>query len=122
MLWDFKKDRPIYAQLVEQIELRIISGIYQPGERLPSVRDLAFDAAVNPNTMQRALAELERSGLVYAQRTSGRFITEDADMIQKAKDSLALTRIQEFFEAMHALGYSTQQTFELIEATAKEAH
>ena len=65
MTWELKNDRPIYAQLIEQIKLRIISGFYRPGERLPSVRDMAAEAAVNPNTMQRALSELERDGLLY---------------------------------------------------------
>lgn len=73
------------AQLIEQIKLRIISGFYRPGERLPSVRDMAAEAAVNPNTMQRALSELERDGLLYTQRTSGRFITEDTGLIEAAK-------------------------------------
>ena len=80
MAWDLKSDRPIYTQLVEEIELRIISGRYEAGEKLASVRDLAAEAAVNPNTMQRALAELEQRGLVYSQRTSGRFITEDKEL------------------------------------------
>lgn len=121
MTWEFKKDRPIYSQLIEQIELRIISGAYKAGEKLPSVRELAAQAAVNPNTMQRALSELERDGLVYTQRTSGRFITEDENMIQKAKESLALTQIKAFFETMRALGYSTEQTLAMIEKAAKEA-
>ena len=76
MPWDLDDDRPIYLQLMERIQQDIISGIYKPGDKIPSVRDLALDAAVNPNTMQKALSELERSGLVYSQRTSGRFITE----------------------------------------------
>ena len=75
MPWELDNDRPIYLQLMERIQQDIVSGIYKPGDRLPSVRDLAVEAAVNPNTMQKALSELERSGLVYSQRTSGRFIT-----------------------------------------------
>ena len=78
MGWNLKSDRPIYAQLIEQIELMIVSGMYPPGAKLPSVRDLAADAAVNPNTMQRALSQLETDGLLYTQRTSGRYVTEDA--------------------------------------------
>ena len=73
MPWELDNDRPIYLQLMERIQQDIVSGIYKPGDRLPSVRDLAVEAAVNPNTMQKALSELERSGLVYSQRTSGRF-------------------------------------------------
>lgn len=119
MTWEFKKDRPIYAQLIEQIELNIISGLWGPGERLPSVRDLAAQAAVNPNTMQRALSELERDGLLYTVRTSGRFITEDGDMIQKLKDSLAMVEIREFFEKMSKLGFDRSQTIRMLENAAK---
>lgn len=119
MTWEFKKDRPIYSQLIEQIEMNIISGLWGPGERLPSVRDLAAQAAVNPNTMQRALSELERDGLLYTVRTSGRFITEDSDMIQKLKDSLALVEIQEFFEKMSKLGFDHAQAILMLENAAK---
>lgn len=69
MPWNLNSDRPIFLQIVERIEMDIISGVYQPGQRLPAVRELASCAAVNPNTMQRALSELERTGLVYSQRT-----------------------------------------------------
>ena len=69
MNWQFSNDAPIYAQLIRQIRAGIVSGAFSPGERLPSVRDLAMEAGVNPNTMQRALTELERDGLVYSQRT-----------------------------------------------------
>lgn len=120
MTWDFKADRPIYLQLVEQIELRIVSGVYSAGEKLPSVRDLAVDAAVNPNTMQRALSELERSGLVYSQRTSGRFITEDTKMIENIKNTLAKAQISMFFETMEQLGYSKKQTIYLMESLSEE--
>ena len=64
MTWHFENDRPIYTQLLEQIRLRIISGIYAAGSRLPSVRELAGEASVNPNTMQKALSELEQSGII----------------------------------------------------------
>ena len=77
MAWNLDSDRPIYAQLLERIQLQIVSGIYGPGDKLPSVRDLAAEASVNPNTMQKAFAELERSGLIETKRTSGRFVTED---------------------------------------------
>lgn len=81
MKWQISNDAPVYAQLIEQIQVGIASGVFAPGERLPSVRDLATEAGVNPNTMQRALAELERQGLVYSQRTAGRFVTEDHKMV-----------------------------------------
>ncbi len=90
MIWDFQGDRPIYLQIVEQVQLRIVSGYYPAGSKLPAVRDLAAEASVNPNTMQKALAELERKGLVYSQRTAGRFITEDKSMIEQIKKMQAL--------------------------------
>lgn len=120
MLWELKTDRPIYSQLIEQIELRIVSGMYPAGGKLPSVRDMAAEASVNPNTMQKALSELEREGLVYSQRTSGRYITEDVTMIQKIKDNLAKQQISEFLEKMNQLGYSKKETMEKIETVLKE--
>lgn len=120
MAWELKSDRPIYTQLLEHIQLRIISGKYLPGDKLPSVRDLAEEASVNPNTMQKALAELERLGLVYTQRTSGRFITEDVEMIKGIKESIAKEQIAEFFAAMKKLGFSAEETIRLIEKEGKE--
>ncbi|WP_085833644.1 GntR family transcriptional regulator [Clostridium merdae] len=120
MNWDLKSDRPIYFQLIEQIELRIVSGIYPPGSRLPSVRDMATEASVNPNTMQRALAELETQGLLYSQRTSGRFVTEDEEAIKTMKYSLAQNIIKEFMEKMSSLGYDFQQTITLLEQMKEE--
>lgn len=104
-----------FLQIVERIEMDIISGVYQPGQRLPAVRELASCAAVNPNTMQRALSELERTGLVYSQRTSGRFITEDTAMIEGLKQQIAEEKIHDFFEAMKHLGMSKEETLQLIQ-------
>ena len=96
MKWQFSADAPIYAQSVTQIEVGMVSCAFPPGDRLPSVRDLATEAGVNPNTMQRALAELERVGLVFSQRTTGRFVTEDQGMIEKVKLNLAQNHIETF--------------------------
>ena len=92
----------------------IVSGAFPPGERLPSVRDLATEAGVNPNTMQRALTELERDGLVYSQRTAGRFVTEDQTMIEAAKRGLAEGHIQTFLAAMRRLGYGKEDILNLL--------
>lgn len=119
MPWDLENDRPIYLQLMERIQHDIIAGIYKPGDKLPSVRDLALNASVNPNTMQKALSELERSGLVYSQRTSGRFITEDKTMLQKMRLELASQHIQQFFEKMKQLGFQEEETLELIREVLK---
>ena len=120
MPWDLDNDRPIYLQLMERIQRSIISGEYRPGDRLPSVRDLAVEAAVNPNTMQKALSELERSGLVYSLRTSGRYITEDADLLEKLKKDQAYSHILEFMEKMRQLGFSDDETLSLTQKIIKE--
>ena len=120
MAWLFKSDRPIYTQLLEQIQLYIVSGIYPPGDKLPSVRDLASEASVNPNTMQKALSELERSGLIYSQRTTGRYVTEDINMIKEVKENLAVEKITEFFLQMKELGFQPQETIELVQKSIKE--
>ncbi|MDD4112984.1 MAG: GntR family transcriptional regulator [Herbinix sp.] len=104
MQWELNTDKPVYLQLVEQIQAEIISGNYKPGDKLPSVRDLATEATVNPNTMQRAMAELERDGLVYTNRTTGRFITSDEELIKQLKEKYITTIIQEFLDRMMQLG------------------
>ena len=114
MTWDLAGDRPIWLQLTEQIRLRIVAGEYRAGERLPSVRELAADAAVNPNTMQKALTELERTGLLYSQRTSGRFITEDEGMIRALKQRLAQEQTSAFLARMADLGFSGEETLEIM--------
>lgn len=114
--WKFQSDRPIYTQLLEQIEIKIISGEYGAGEKMASVRDLALEAAVNPNTMQRALTELERLGLVFSQRTSGRTVTQDIELIAQKKEELAVNLIEEFLETMIKLGYSKKEIIELMES------
>ena len=121
MKWSFSNDVPIYSQLIEQIKIGIVTGVFPPGERLPSVRDLATEAGVNPNTMQRAMAQLEGEGLVYSQRTAGRFVTEDQSCISKAKRSLAKGHIERFLEAMARLGFDEGEVIGLIrQAYGKE--
>ena len=109
MEWEFRSDLPIYSQLVDQIKLGIVSGSLLPGERLMSVRDMATEAGVNPNTMQRALQELERDGMVYSQRTAGRFVTENMQVIEREKKKLAEEQIRSFLEAMKKLGYRQEE-------------
>ena len=121
MNWQFSNDAPIYAQLIRQIRAGIVSGAFSPGERLPSVRDLAMEAGVNPNTMQRALAELERTGLVYTQRTAGRFVTEDAAVVDSAKQELAHQQIGAFLHRMERMGYDREQTAQLVRSWEEDA-
>ncbi len=114
MQWEIDSERPVYIQLIEHIQANIISGHYKPGDKLPSVRDLAAEATVNPNTMQKALSELERSGLVYTNRTSGRFITSDEEMIKNLKGKSAREQILEFLERMKQHGFTPQETLALV--------
>nr|WP_027871909.1 GntR family transcriptional regulator [[Eubacterium] cellulosolvens] len=114
MTWKLNSERPIYAQIIEKVVMDIISGLYRPGEKLPSVRELAMDAEVNPNTMQKALAELERTGLVRSHRTSGRFITEDTDLIMDEKRKIAKKEIQDFRDKMNAIGLTTEEIVQLM--------
>ena len=113
----FDSSRPIYAQLVERLKARILAGTYPPGGHLDSVRDLAAAAGVNPNTMQRALAQLETEGLVRTERTSGRYVTEDTELIEAAR-KLA----EEFLVKMRGIGYSPARAAALLEQldTTKE--
>ena len=123
MDWTFRNDLPIYSQLVDQIKLAIVSGVFTPGMRLSSVRDMAAEAGVNPNTLQRALQELERAGLVFSQRTSGRFVTEDAALIAREKKAIAAERSGAFLEAMEALGYDRDAIIALLkEEKEEDAH
>lgn len=119
MEWNFRSDQPIYTQLTQRLSEAIIAGLYAPGEKLPSVRELAVDAGVNPNTVQRALAELEREGLVFTQRTAGRFVTENEGMIVNARLRLADERVAEFLRSMKTLGCGRDEVLALI-AAAKE--
>lgn len=121
MAWNLDSDRPIFQQIIERIQIEILSGRYAPGNKLPSVRDLAMEAAVNPNTMQRALAELERMGLVYTQRTSGRFITEDGRMIERLKEEKAREAIGTFLARMNQIGYSRQDAIDALSRQSSEA-
>src|SRR5699024_8757138 len=120
MAWILDDTRPIYLQIEDLIKTNIIAGVYQPGQKLPSVRDLAAEASVNANTMQKALTELERSGLVYTQRTSGRFITEDISKMTELKEQLAREQIQLFLKNMEQLGLSRDDIRRLLEKEWRE--
>lgn len=120
MPWNLDSARPIYLQIIERVQMDIITGRYQPGDKLPSVRDLAQEAAVNPNTMQKALSELERSGLIYSQRTSGRFITEDKELIHQMKKGLAAAEVSAFVAHMKQLGITPEEIRQLLAETIEE--
>lgn len=120
MEWQFDNNMPIYTQLVDKIKLAIVSGEYTRGQRLAAVRDLASEAGVNPNTMQRAFQELERLGLVYTQRSNGRFVTEDEDVIETTKKALAEASIRSFMDSMQRIGYTREDIIRLLESSEKE--
>ena len=114
MQWKLTDDRPIWTQLTEQLTERIVSGIYPLGSRMPSVRELAAEAGVNPNTMQRALAQLEADGLVSTNRTAGRTVTEDAAVIQEARRARAMAAVAECLRVLADLGYAPEEAAEII--------
>ncbi len=114
MDWKLDNGRPIWPQLSQQLARRIIAGVYPPGSRLPSVRELAAEAGVNPNTMQRALAQLEQEGLAKADRTAGRLVTQDRQVLESVRLREAQAVIQGYYEAMSALGYSRERAAELL--------
>lgn len=115
MPWVFDNNKPIYIQLVELLQFKIISGELSIGERLSSVRELAEEAGVNPNTMQRALVELEKQGLIRTQRTSGRFVTEDVEHIKAVRSNYATLKIKELTSALLQLGYEHKDLLVLIQ-------
>lgn len=120
MKWDINSERPVYIQLIEQIQAAIISGYFNPSDKLPSVRDLAAEAAVNPNTMQKALAELEGRGLIYSNRTSGRYITSDLSLIKKLKEQSAKSLALDFLEKMKQLGFEKEEVLSIVTEIVKE--
>lgn len=115
MPWSFDDNLPIYLQIIRILKSDLARGKYKPGEKLPAVRELALDAGVNPNTMQKALAELERDGLVKSQRTAGRFVTEDKEKIMEVSKTLAYDEIGRMVETIAALGYKKEEIPNLIQ-------
>lgn len=120
MKLDFRSDQPIYLQLKQYISEAIVTSIYEPGQRLPSVRDIALDAEVNPNTVQRALAELERDGLVFSARTTGRFVTLDEDLIRQTRLNMATDQVRHFWKAMRKLCVSQEEVQMLLDSIKEE--
>ncbi len=114
MSWKLSTDRQIWMQLTEVLTQRVVSGQYPPGIRIPSVRDLAAEAGVNPNTMQRALAAMEEEGLLTSQRNTGRYVTQDTDQIAATRNRLAERELALFREKMKQLGYSGQEITQLL--------
>lgn len=104
MDYNFDNERPIYIQLVEMIRIDIVSGKFKKGQKLPSVRELALMMKVNPNTMQKALVELENEKLIYTERTNGKYVTEDKELIENAKKELAQEKVNDYLKSMQDIG------------------
>lgn len=115
MKFIFDNDRPIYIQLVEGLKLYIVSGKLQPGQRLLSVREFALQIQVNPNTMQKALVELESEGLIYTERTNGKFVTKNQELIDKIKKQLALEKVNKYLLDMERLGISKKDATKYLQ-------
>ena len=111
----FDNERPIYVQLVEKLRIEIVSGKLKNGERIPSVRELALTARVNPNTMQKALAELEAEGLVYTERTNGKFVTANKELIEKIKRKLAKEKVNNYIKDMKNIGITYEQSIQYLQ-------
>ncbi len=116
----FDNDRPIYLQLVEYLKLYIVSGKLQPGERLLSVREFALQIQVNPNTMQKALAELENEGLIYTERTNGKYVTKNQELINKIKKELAVEKVNKYLSDMENLGISKKEAIKYLQEIGGE--
>ena len=114
MEFEFDDDKPIYKQLVDKLKLEIVLGHFKSGDKLPSVRELSTMICVNPNTIQRSLAELEDEHLIYTKRTSGKFVREDVDIIHQVKQELAKDKIDTFVSDMEILGFKTEDIVKLL--------
>ena len=120
MVWKFNDEQPIYQQIISQIKERIVAGEWKAGSKLKSVRELALEAGVNPNTMQKALAELEREGFVYSKRTSGRFVTDNKELIENERKNLVKDNVKKTLDTLINLGYTNDEILSLVEEILRE--
>ena len=114
MAWKFTTDRAVYLQIAERVEKAVLSGVYPPGEQIPSVRQVALEAAVNPNTVQHAFTELENQGIIYSRGTLGRFVTQNAETIEACRLEMAQQQVQQFLKDLAQLGISKDQAITMI--------
>lgn len=120
MEWKFSEDLPIYQQIMDGIKQRIATGDWTQGQKLPSVRELAVQAGVNPNTMQKALAELEREGLLYTKRTAGRFVAEQEGITTELQEEMMEKYVEEFIANMKSLGYTLSDITEIFQKKTEQ--
>ena len=119
MQWKLDKDRAICPQICEQVCVRIALGEFSPGEKLLSVREVALAAGVNPNTVQHSFEILEEKGILYSQRGSGWYVSEDTALAKNTLKSIIEEKTKAYFEAMDSLGLSAEETKKYIEAWSK---
>lgn len=115
MEWNFNNETPIYLQIIDRFKMDIANGSLKPGNKVPSVRELALSAGVNPNTMQKALSELERDGYLESRRTSGRFVADIGNQADSLKNDLAHKLCSEFCEVMSKVGFTPEQSLTVYE-------
>lgn len=111
----FDNERPIYIQLVEMVRILIVSGKFEKGQRLPSVRELALMMKVNPNTMQKALSELEDEKLIYTERTNGKYVTDNEKLIEKTKRKLAEEKVNNYLKSMEDIGIEKKDAIKYLQ-------
>ena len=119
MEFAFDNNIPIYIQLLEYMKIYLISGVFKCGEKLPSVRDFASTFKVNPNTMQKALSELESMNLIYTERTNGKYVTRDKNKIERLKDEYAITLAKSYFEGMKRIGLGKADSIRYLEGISE---
>lgn len=119
MAWKFDNNVPIYIQISNTIKLKIVTNQLKSGDKLPTVRDLAETAGVNPNTVQRALSDLETEGFVYSVRTTGRFVTDNHELIRKTRLQLAQEELENFVNNMLDLGFTQDELVQQLDAYLK---
>ena len=115
MEFTFDNNIPIYIQLVEYMKIFLISGVFKSGEKLPSVREFATTFKVNPNTMQKALTELESINLIYTERTNGKYVTKNKELIEKLKDEYAIELAKSYFRGMKKIGLGKAESIKYLE-------
>ncbi len=120
MSWNFSEDKAIFLQIAEEITNGIVNGKYMPGEKLPTVRDFAVQAGVNPNTMQRALTEIEQKGLIMTRRGDGRYVTGDTELIKSMGNKRLVEASTDFIASMIELGFCKEDILAQVKKTLKE--
>ena len=114
MAWKFTSDKPVYLQIADRLTKSVLSGEYKPGEQIPSVRQLALEAAVNPNTVQHAFSELENNGLIISKNTVGRFVTDDVAIVEECRNEMAKNIVKDFLKNMNQLSITPEQAIHII--------